>query len=167
MGILKSNLLNKYVKAWQSELDEIRAKGDKLEFYSLLKNKFEQSDYLNICTNPKSIMSITRMRISAHKLPIETGRFIKLERNQRICPFCCSGVGDEQHYLTTCDNNLFVIPRKECFDNISKIHTQFQGYSDAQKAIFLLNTKDPVILKNTGHFVLEIENIFKDSRPVL
>ena len=38
--------------------------------------------------------------ISAHRLKIETGRYIKLERSERLCNKCSAGaVEDEQHFL--------------------------------------------------------------------
>ena len=41
--------------------------------------------------------------ISAHKLYIETGRYLGILRHDRICTRCSiNEVEDEQHYLFTC-----------------------------------------------------------------
>ena len=42
---------------------------------------------------------ITKFRISAHKSPIETGRYINTERQNRLCTLCERGIGDELHLL--------------------------------------------------------------------
>ena len=46
-------------------------------------------------------LAFTRMRTSSHRLRIETGRWAKLEREQRLCK-CKQAVGDEAHALTQC-----------------------------------------------------------------
>ena len=46
-------------------------------------------------------LAFTRMRTSSHRLRIETGRWAKLEREQRLCK-CRQAVGDEAHVLTQC-----------------------------------------------------------------
>ena len=42
----------------------------------------------------------TQMRVSSHKLRIETGRWARIERENRLCP--CGEVQDEQHVLLHC-----------------------------------------------------------------
>ena len=46
-------------------------------------------------------LAFTRMRTSSHRLRIETGRWSRLEREDRLCK-CRMGVGDEAHALTQC-----------------------------------------------------------------
>lgn len=46
-------------------------------------------------------MAFTRMRTSSHKLRVETGRWARLNRNDRLCK-CREAVGDEEHALTHC-----------------------------------------------------------------
>jgi hypothetical protein len=42
----------------------------------------------------------TRMRLSSHRLRIETGRWSRLPRERRLCQ--CGGIQDEQHVLCNC-----------------------------------------------------------------
>jgi len=50
-------------------------------------------------------MNMLRFRSSNHNLPIETGRYINVERKDRICQLCTShDIGDEYHYLFICSN---------------------------------------------------------------
>ena len=46
-------------------------------------------------------IAFTRMRLSSHNLKIETGRWSRLLREQRLCK--CGLVQDERHVLTECD----------------------------------------------------------------
>ena len=45
-------------------------------------------------------MAFTRMRLSSHRLRIETGRWTRLPRERRLCP--CGLIQDEQHVLVEC-----------------------------------------------------------------
>ena len=45
-------------------------------------------------------MSFTRMRLSSHRLRIETGRWARISRAQRLCQ--CGAVQDEAHVLLSC-----------------------------------------------------------------
>lgn len=51
-----------------------------------------------------SILKILCKRTSEMKLPVETGKWRGLQRNDRICTLCNMGIGDEFHYLFLCNN---------------------------------------------------------------
>ena len=78
--------------------------------------------------------SITRFRLGSHNLPIETGRWSRMNREDRLCRNC-SVLGDEKHFLFNCteikrnpehmfSNNLSEIWKNEnifdLFKNLSK-----------------------------------------------
>ena len=44
---------------------------------------------------------ITRFRLGSHRLPIETGRWQRIPRLERVCPLC-NVLGDEHHFLFEC-----------------------------------------------------------------
>ena len=49
------------------------------------------------------MQAITKLRISAHRLPVETGRYCNVPYDERICQHCnLNEVGNEQHYLMQC-----------------------------------------------------------------
>jgi hypothetical protein len=104
IGRLKNIVQSKYRDIWKAELNEHILKGGKLSFFTQFKKEFGLSGYLNKGLAPELRIALTRLRISAHKLPIETGRYRGLERAQRTCPYCCIAIGDEQHYLVNCQN---------------------------------------------------------------
>jgi len=49
------------------------------------------------------LRAVQRLRLGSHTLPGETGRFAKMDRQDRCCLFCDSGaVRDEKHFLMEC-----------------------------------------------------------------
>ena len=46
-------------------------------------------------------MAIIMFRLGTHFLPIETGRWRRIPRDQRLCT-ACGVVGDERHVLYSC-----------------------------------------------------------------
>ena len=100
----------------------------KLSFFNRIKLEFGYEDYLS--SLPRNIRChVTRLRISAHTLKIETGRYNNKHGNARllekVCDFCSDEglantllhelpffepiIEDELHVLVTCPK--FNIPR--------------------------------------------------------
>ena len=94
-------------------------KQGKLQLYTKLRECPGFENYLNL-PNQKLHQTITKLRISAHKFPIETGRFEYRKRTERLCPLCCDGIGDEVHYLTQCQNLEISRTRDEFLDHFHK-----------------------------------------------
>ena len=46
---------------------------------------------------------MNRDRLSSHKLRIETGRWSRIPREERLCP-CLNGVQTEKHVLLHCEH---------------------------------------------------------------
>ena len=81
----------------------------KLEFYCQLKSEFTTEPYLLHIENPKHRASVTRLRISAHDLYIERGRYARplVPRESRWCAYCymhynVKYIEDETHALLAC-----------------------------------------------------------------
>ena len=65
--------------------------------------------------NP-SRKALVRFRISSHQLRIETGRYEKIPRNERICYFCTSNkIEDENHFLL----DIRLILRSEAYFSLN------------------------------------------------
>ena len=97
-------LINIYKTHFVSCLTE----DNKLTLYAQIKTKFGLEKYLNLITNSRERQAVTKLRISAHSLPIETGRYKGIDTNDTICPLCYQGVGNEAHYFTKCQNNKII-----------------------------------------------------------
>ena len=59
--------------------------------------------YVDILKNKNERAMLSKLRISAHKLAIEGGRYLNIPKHERICTACNSGeVEDEEHFLLNC-----------------------------------------------------------------
>ena len=75
---------------------------------------------------------MTRFRISAHRLPIETGRYVNIEHNLRLCPICnlhVHEVGDEYHYFLRCNNKKLEKLRENFLNELLQINCKFDQFS--------------------------------------
>ena len=93
-----------------------RSESNKLSLYTdELKNEFRFEPYLRNIKDVDQSVSVTKMRISCHPLPIETGRYKKIPRDQRFCPLCKSYIGDELHCLMECNHPSIASLQRENF----------------------------------------------------
>lgn len=120
---LKHRLSDIFIQQWRVEVESTAGKsrnegGNKLRFYKLVKDNFAREKYLDILPN-RDRVNLTRLRVSAHKLQIELGRY-----NNPPTPVAlrkcssCDVIEDETHFLLRCKK--FEVHRKEMFDSIRK-----------------------------------------------
>lgn len=65
---------------------------------------FNFSKYLDVITIRKYSIALSRLRVSSHRLAVESGRWRKPVRvpvEERICPFC-NVLEDEYHFVLEC-----------------------------------------------------------------
>ena len=60
---------------------------------------------------------ITKFRTSNLHLPIETGRWYNIPREDRICLLCKETIGDEYHFLLVCKNENIITLRNKYLPN--------------------------------------------------
>ena len=157
-------LNNKYNTVWACKRDSLVDSG-KLQLYHSVKEQLKCENYLK--TNNYSLRNaITKLRISAHNLPIETGRYTNTPREDRICPLCKVGVGNELHYLLECTNNNLVNNRNEILNKIKDDDPAFGDLNKAQPMKFIL-TRDTDQLKYTGLLCYKTLKIFKEELKVI
>ncbi len=116
MKILKS----RFKQSWINCINTSR----KLEFYREAKDTFTKESYLDHVNRYSDRINITKLRISAHSLEIETGRHNNTPREERICSWCKITLGtdnieDESHFLSYCDLNA--VSRRNTFNKIRSI----------------------------------------------
>ena len=112
--LISQNLKSTFIDHWRFDITN----SPKLEFYCQHKSEFTTEPYLSHIDNPKHRSSVTRLRISAHDLYIERGRYERplVPRESRWCAFCymhynSKCIEDEMHALTTCP---LTYPIKKC-----------------------------------------------------
>ena len=91
------------------------------------------------------------MRISAHNLNIETGRFYYLDRHERVCSMCnLNVVEDEYHFILQCEK--YNVRRRY----LKKYYWQMPS---CFKLVQLLSVRDIKELNNLGKYLLLAEKI--------
>ena len=99
----------------------------KLEFYRSFKTDHTYSSYLDLTRGTAGRRALVKLRISNHKLMIETGRCNRTTKDNRHCPFCRSNViEDEVHFLFQCHTysmirNKFYNKVKTLIPNITQL----------------------------------------------
>ena len=98
--------------------ERTRIKKNKLRTFRKFKRTYDYENYLTNVRNINHRVAITKLRLSNHKLAIETGRYVKPYQppDQRICPLCKTGIEDEEHFLMNCLAHRD--PRRELFNTL-------------------------------------------------
>ena len=130
--------IEKYITYWQRTIHDFK----KLQFYKIFKHDYKISSYPDLTsgnsTNRKDLMKI---RISNHKLRIETGRYNQTPHNDRFCPVCNSGIiEDEFHFLLHCPK--YSIPREKFYNQIQQNFVDFNQLSCTELVLKLMNSQN-------------------------
>ena len=138
--------------------------GNKLRTYRTFKKCISYEKYLNL-KNFEKRKNITQLRISAHKLKIETGRFNSkinyIPPEQRFCTNCSMNITeDERHFILHCP--LYSDLRKELFLKCSSMNTLFTTYSPNNKFIWILSSENMEHLNVLGGFIINALKVRKD-----
>ena len=97
---VKNILVDQFKQSWKSDLEN----SSKAFSYRIFKTEHGFEKYLDIL-NERDRITLTRFRTTNHRLPIETGRWLNIDRNDRTCTLCNSNkLGDEFHYLLECSS---------------------------------------------------------------
>ena len=95
----KQKVKDQYTQNWNSLVEKSSSGLN----YRIFKDTFEINQYFMTLSNYKCRI-LTAFRTRNHRLPIEIGRWSSIPLNQRICRLCNNGIGDEYHYVLTCDS---------------------------------------------------------------
>ena len=73
--------------------------------YNKIKSAYKEKEYLSETTYHKYRSAITEFIISAQCFPVEYGRWIKIEHDNRVSQICfLVGLGNEFHHFSKCQN---------------------------------------------------------------
>ena len=97
-ALIRQRVKDQFIQQWYTEINN-----NELYYnYRMYKKRFEFEEYL-VQLPFESARFLLRFRLLNHKLPIQKGRFLRIERNERKCNKCnCNELGDEYHYLFVC-----------------------------------------------------------------
>ena len=81
----------------------------KLNTFANCYNEFSLQSYLDLNLSKSIVKNLTKLRISAHTLLIEKGRYFrpKVCRNLKLCSLC-NKIEDEEHFLLFCKKTWYL-----------------------------------------------------------
>ena len=130
----------------QEAFSEIHRGESKLRTYAKLKTKIGLENYLLNLSNIEDRISLTKIRLSNHKLNIEVGRHGKIPKNERYCPFCPTLIEDEMHFLLLCP--AYSTNRAELLDEVNRGMQQMD-----QESLFAFLMTNSDIIHITANFL--------------
>ena len=96
MYISKKSIKQHYSNSLTQEIERLATHDNyKYEMYKKFNPGLEP---VNLYNTP---LRFIRLRLGSHYMPVETGRWKRIPREQRLCP-SCSTLGDEYHYIYDC-----------------------------------------------------------------
>ena len=112
----------------------------KMRTYLLFKSHFRHEEYFSI-NHPGLRQALCKLRISAHNLTIEKGRYTRpfTPAELRVCNTCPDKLDDEIHFLTECTK--YSTDRIELFEQIAEICPNFINLTQLEKFIYLLSVE--------------------------
>ena len=160
---LQVNMKDSYVRYWRQLLGNVESEEGRLYLYRKVKTAFKMEPYLEQISKFKQRRAVTAFRISAHKLEIETGRYIcksklsdvqrheaYIKREDRFCTLCYEKskvrvMGDEKHAILHCPH--FSDARKKLLDQIESICQNFRDLGDNDKVFYILTCENESIVR--------------------
>ena len=138
--------------------------GNKLSLYSELKNEVRFESYLDLIKNVKTRVAVTKMRISCHLLPIESERYKKISRVERLCPLCNRfESGDEFHYLLKCIHSSLSHIRGIFLKSLCLINSNFTNMSCKALFLYIMSMCDENIINLSAYYIENILNCYKSE----
>ena len=147
---------------WSTTLGKVEEAGGKLELFCKTKRECSMSHHLSASVSSKSKLALSRIRMSAHNLPVETLRYSGLSREQRVCPFCCEGVGNEVHYFTECSYPFFAELQAKLYESLHDLNPDLRSLNKVDRVICMLNSQDPRVISRVGDVSSSIMTYFKE-----
>ena len=139
--VLRGRLRDIYISNWRSGLELSSA----LDVFREIKTNFEQSSYLSVIENTKYRNILAKLRLSSHKLNIETGRHNKIARNDRKCTMCnINDIEDEFHFVLKCP--VYADLRRQYIPRYYYTHTSLMKY------ILLMQSNNKILIRKLAMF---------------
>ena len=151
--MIKKYLIKGFKTFWYKEMEQKSTDG-KLDTYFSIKKEFTAEPYLML-EKFHLRKALCKLRLSAHNLMIEAGRYVKpksLPRSERICKNCnLQCIENEFHFLSRCP--LYDSERTVLYSQINHVSNNFNSLNYLDKAKWLLMQEDQNILVALGTYI--------------
>ena len=173
--IFTQKLSARFDSHYLAEINKIKpdAEGNdrsKLRFYRTYKGSFTREPYLDLVRNRNQRSWLTRVRVSAHNLQIEMGRWKvpPVPPSQRFCKFCNNNsVDTESHFLHDC--STFSLKRNCFFSMLNTLIPGFIFMSRINKISTMLcptSVKASKLVNKYIDILFKARNLIDEGTPV-
>ena len=153
MHTIKKKLKDLFLDQFFKKLNNNR----KLGIYNTVKRNYIFENYLSEIKNPNHRVSVTKLRTSTHKFPIETGRYKNIPRSQRKCTICdADEIGDEFYYLMNCINQTFTNLRVNFLEHLFEQNSQLQYLNLECLFKYIITMSEMTIVRKCARYCFEI-----------
>ena len=134
-NMIKQNFVNK----WHAEINN--RPNTTIETYALYKPQYVSEKYLDLISNPKYRIAVSKLRASSHNLEIERGCYTrpKVNPENRLCPLRYV-VDNEIHFVVRCRINETL--RVTLWNKINATDSGFAYLDDKNKFCYLMSCCD-------------------------
>ena len=142
LTVVKNSLRSLYKNIWSFKLnEEAIQKPGILGTFALFKSNFKKELYLETIIDINKRICLTIVRISAHRLEVESGEYKKQFVSERICKLCkLDQVEDEIRLLYNC--SAYNIERQTFSASVIANIPNFRVLNDKEKFIWLVTCED-------------------------
>ena len=145
---LSQRLKDQFIQSWLSDINNSSTCSN----YRIFKTNHGFENYLINLPIVKAI-NLCKYRTSCTKIPIVTGRYNNIDRDNRICTLCNNDIGDEFHYIFIC-NHFNQLRTKY-------VRPYYTKGANALKMEQLFTTSKIEEMKNLANFINYIIDSFK------
>lgn len=148
MSEFKQRITDRFITEAISFFEE----SPKCHFYRYMYDNHGLQFYLSKSVNYRYKPLISKYRLHAHNLNIETGRYFSVDRNERICNMCnYNHIEDEYHFILEC------VKYKDI--RMKYIKPYYWRRPSVYKLIQLLSVHNIKELNNIGKYLYIAEKI--------
>lgn len=133
---------------------------NKLKLFSSIKTKAGKEKYLKIISNPYDRKAITQIRLSCHKFPIETGRYLQIPNSERFCKLCKLTLGTELHCLLECFHPILSDMRNKYLNEIFNINQEFSKLPRQYLIKYILLFTDETIIFPSVKYIQNVMQVY-------
>jgi len=141
--VFKERVISNFIQEWQGLL----LRSPVLTDYAHYKTNFAYENYLDIL--PVNLRKfVTRFRICAHSLRIQTGRYgsSNIPRNERYCLYCGSrDLEDVYHFICICP--CYITIRRRFLDRRLYVRPSVYKFNS------LMGSVNASVLKNVANYI--------------
>ena len=137
---VRQKLKDIFITHWLSQIENSSSGIN----YRIFKTNFGFEQYL-VSFPIKQQICFMQIRTRNHRLPNETGRWQRIQRDERLCNLCQAEIGDEFHYMLVCKELQAI--RKQYLSRYYYVRPNTMKFSE------LFNTRSKTTLRKLCAFI--------------